>query len=200
MELLLATNNKNKVIEIQKILDCLTGGEIQLKLAADVYQHKIEVEENGATLEENALLKAKAFYEYCKIPTISDDTSLEIEALNGEPGIYAARYSGVHGSDEANRQKVLKKLGSTPEGKRMARFRTVICYFDGISANYVDGKCCGKNTFTERGSSGFGYDPIFIPNGYDITFAEMPPEKKNLISHRFKAVENLVILLTQISH
>jgi XTP/dITP diphosphohydrolase len=191
-KLLLATNNKHKVSEIQKIIDRIAPNAIKIMTAGDVCPIKIDVEETGATLEENALLKAKTFFDICGITTIADDTSLEIDALGGEPGIFSARYSGVHGSDAENRKKVLRKLQGIPDEKRTARFRTVICLFDGIEEQYIDGVCNGRIIGTERGESGFGYDPIFIPDGYETTFAEMTDDEKNRISHRAKAIENLV--------
>ncbi|MBI5325964.1 MAG: RdgB/HAM1 family non-canonical purine NTP pyrophosphatase [Ignavibacteriae bacterium] len=195
MKLLIGTNNQHKVREIKEILDKEFQGIFEIVTPADVLDSSIDIEETGKTLEENAFLKSSEFYSLTNVPSISDDTGLEIEALNGEPGVNSARYSGVHGNDAENRKKVLNLLNGVPEEKRNARFRTVICYFDEGKAEFIEGICSGRINEEERGVNGFGYDPIFVPDGFDKTFAEMTSEEKNLLSHRGKAVRNLVEFL-----
>jgi XTP/dITP diphosphohydrolase len=192
MKLLLGSNNRNKQKELQAIFDKEIPGSIDLLIPEDVLSEKIEVDETGMTFEENAYLKAKAFYDASGIPTFAEDTGLEIDALNGEPGIYSARYSGEHGNDSANRRKVLELMKDIPPEQRTARFRTVICLIINDNVEYLEGICKGKIIFEEHGSNGFGYDPIFVPDGYDMTFAEMASELKNSISHRNKAARKLI--------
>lgn len=157
----------------------------------------INPEENGATLESNALIKAKEFYLASGIITIADDTGLEVDALDGRPGVYSARYAGESATDGENRSKLLHELGNTEE--RSARFRTVICLFDGKNKHFFNGVCEGKISIEEKGSSGFGYDQLFIPSSYDETFAEMDTSVKNKISHRAKALQLLIEYLKSLS-
>ncbi len=198
MKLLIGTNNQHKVREIREILDREFPGRFEIFTPTDVLNKSIDIEETGCTLEENAFLKSSEFYSLTKIPSISDDTGLEIDAMKGEPGVNSARYSGEHGNDAENRKKVLNLLNGIPEERRTARFRTVICYIDEGKAEYIEGICSGKIIDEERGANGFGYDSIFVPDSFDKTFAEMSPEEKNLLSHRGKAVRNLVEFLKTI--
>ncbi|OGU18285.1 MAG: non-canonical purine NTP pyrophosphatase, RdgB/HAM1 family [Ignavibacteria bacterium GWB2_35_12] len=195
MKLLIGTNNQNKVREIKEILDREFPRKFVILTPADVLDNQINIEETGKTLEENAYLKSSEFYSLTKIPSISDDTGLEIEALKGEPGVNSARYSGEHSNDAENRKKVLNLLNGNPVEKRKARFRTVICYVEEGKTEYIEGICSGRIIEEERGTSGFGYDSIFVPDGYVKTFAEMTAEEKNILSHRGKAVRNLVEFL-----
>jgi XTP/dITP diphosphohydrolase len=197
MKLLIGTNNKHKAREIQQILDKRNPGEVKLLTPAEVLGKVIDVEETGATLEENAFLKASKYFEMTKIPCFADDTGLEIDALSGLPGVQSARFSGVHGNDAANRKKVLDLLEDVPSEKRTARFRTVISFADGKNVKYFEGRCEGKIINEERGQNGFGYDSIFVPDEYKQTFAEMNPEKKNELSHRSKAVLNFLNYLIE---
>ncbi len=189
MKLLLASNNKHKLIELLKILENKNLKNIEI-ITPEMLNSSLEVDETGLTFEENSLLKAKAFYEKYKIPTISDDSGLEIEELNNEPGVFSARYVGENCDDKANRLKVLNKLSNNL--KRNAMFRTIICYFDGNNIEYFEGICKGIITFDEKGKNGFGYDSIFIPDNYSITFAEMEENVKNKISHRAFALTKFV--------
>lgn len=195
MKLLIGTNNQHKVREIKGILEKEFPGKFNIVTPADVLDNSIDIDETGKTLEENAYLKSNEFYSLTQIPSISDDTGLEIEALNGEPGVNSARYSGEHGNDAENRKKVLNLLNGVPEEKRKARFRTVICYVREGKAEDIEGICSGKIIEVERGANGFGYDSIFVPDGFDKTFAEMTAEEKNRLSHRGKAVRNFVEFL-----
>ncbi|MGY8986857.1 MAG: RdgB/HAM1 family non-canonical purine NTP pyrophosphatase, partial [Sphingomonadales bacterium] len=152
-----------------------------------------ELPETNPTLHENALQKAKYVFDNYGFNCFADDTGLEIAALGGEPGVYSARYAGEDCSAEDNIKKVLDKLEA--EQKRTAKFRTVIALIiDGVE-NLFEGECKGRMTNTKSGVEGFGYDPIFIPEGYELTFAEMDKDEKGKISHRGKAVERLVSFL-----
>ena len=186
MELVFATNNRHKLDEIQAIL----GERIKLLSLKDIGCNE-EISEEQETLEGNAA--QKAFYVYNKFTynCFADDTGLEIEALNGEPGVYSARYAGEEKSAEANMDKVLAGLFKI--NNRNARFRTVISLvIDGIEKQF-EGLVEGTILNEKRGISGFGYDPIFQPEGFSKTFAEMNLTDKNKISHRGRAVEKLVL-------
>jgi len=195
MKILIASNNKHKLIEIQEILDSSNIKGVQLVTPNEFLGYSIEVEETEETLEGNATLKAKAYFDISKIPVIADDTGLEIDTLHGQPGVNSARFSGVHGNDVLNRKKVLELMKDTPEEKRTARFRTVICFESEANTDYKEGICEGKIINEEHGTNGFGYDSIFVPNRYNKTFAEMNAEEKNKISHRGKAIRNFVEFL-----
>lgn len=190
MKVLLATNNKHKITEMQAILSTVFGDSLEILKPADIFDSPPDVDETGETLEENAYLKAIALFSATGIPAIADDTGLEIFALDNRPGVNSARYSGEHGNDAANRQKVLKELSVIPE--RDAQFRTVICFHDGVRTLFAEGVCKGEILSEEKGDKGFGYDSIFRPNGSNHSFAEMPSSDKNAISHRGKALRELV--------
>ena len=188
MKLVFATNNPNKLSELQALVP--DGIEI-LSLAA--INCNEELPETNPTLQENALQKAKYVYQNYGFNCFADDTGLEIEALGGAPGVYSARYAGEDCKAEDNMQKVLAKLEN--EGNRNAKFRTVIALIIKGKENLFEGECSGKITKTKSGVEGFGYDPIFTPKGYGITFAEMSKQEKGTISHRGRAVEKLVEFL-----
>lgn len=198
MILLLGSNNKHKAKEIDNIFREFDFKSIQLKTISEITNLNLDVEESGETLEQNALLKARFYYQQFNLPTIADDTGLEVEVLNGLPGVISARFSGVHGNDRANRRKLLDMLSIYPKKHWRALFRTVICLFDCGREYFVEGICKGHIIDEERGEGGFGYDSIFVPDGYTKTFAEMTLEEKNSISHRSKAIRNLVFLLKKI--
>lgn len=185
MELVFATNNKHKLEELQAIL----GDEIKLLSLNDIGCNE-EILEEQATLEGNAHQKAMYIFERYNYNCFADDTGLEIEALNGEPGVYSARYAGEEKSSEANMNKVLAKMAKI--NNRYARFRTVISLIINGDEKQFEGIVEGEILNEKRGSSGFGYDPIFQPAGFKQTFAEMKLEDKNKISHRGRAVEKLV--------
>jgi len=180
MELLLATQNEHKKDEILSMLP-----NLQLKTFKD-FDFSGEIEETGSTFEENAFIKAKFGYDLTQITCFSDDSGLVIEALDGAPGIYSARYSNT-GSFADNIAKVLKNMAG--KTNRKAYFISVICLFDGKMPRFFEGKVYGTIAQEVKGSQGFGYDPIFIPDGYDKSFAEFPPEEKNQISHRAIALQ-----------
>ena len=192
MKIVFATNNKNKLAEIREIL----GEGMEVLSLEDIGCHD-EIPETGNTLEENAMQKAEYIYERYDMSVFADDTGLEVDALGGEPGVYSARYAGGQGHDsEANMAKLLANLGEN--NNRKARFRTVIALIeknakgDGHpTVNRFEGIVQGVITGERRGQGGFGYDPIFQPDGYDKTFAELGHEVKNQISHRARAVKKL---------
>lgn len=194
MKLLIATNNKNKINEIrQKILEF--NLDVDLYTLSDFSDEEIEIKETGETLEENAMIKAKTCFDLLKIPSFADDTGLEVFSLDGKPGVHSARFSGVYGDDKANRLKLLTLLQNKKEDERRARFRTIICFYDGSAPRFFEGICYGKIIEEERGDKGFGYDSIFVPDGFDKTFAEMNLNEKNEISHRSKAIVNFLNFL-----
>jgi XTP/dITP diphosphohydrolase len=185
MELVFATNNKHKLTELQALL----GDKIKLLSLKDIACFE-EIPEEQATLEGNANQKSAYVFEKYGCNCFADDTGLEIDALNGEPGVYSARYAGEEKSAEANMQKVLEKLSRINE--RSARFRTVISLImDGKEVQF-EGIVEGEIIKDKKGESGFGYDPIFQPKGYNVTFAEMDLKEKNKISHRGRAVQKLI--------
>lgn len=183
-KLVFATNNPNKLKEARAILQ----DKVEVVSLADINCHD-DIPETAQTLEGNALIKAKYVFDHFHLDCFSDDTGLEIDALNGEPGVYSARYAGVDKDSEANMKKVLDKLKDI--SNRKAHFRTVIALIiDGKEYSF-DGIIKGEITTEKNGTSGFGYDPIFRPSQSKYTFAEMPAEEKNHISHRALALQKL---------
>lgn len=191
MRIVFATNNAHKLQEVSAVL----GDRYELLTLRDVGITE-DIPETGDTLDENAALKAQYVYERTGLDCFADDTGLEVEALNGAPGVHSARYATDGHDFRANNCKLLNELEG--EMQRAARFRTVISLIiDGVSYQ-VEGSVEGAIATAESGSEGFGYDPLFVPNGYDKTFAEMTADEKNAISHRGRAVKNLVELLETI--
>lgn len=184
MLLLLATNNRGKGRELA---DALAGdGRFQVVTLGEIDQAVPEPVEDGELLEENAWIKAKEIHDATGLPVIADDTGLEVEALNGAPGVYSARYAGEDATYDDNCQHLLNELEGSKN--RKARFRTVICYVAGGRVLFAEGEVTGVITEERRGGEGFGYDPIFLPDGQEKTFAEMSAAEKNQISHRGRAV------------
>jgi len=183
-EILIATHNQHKKEEIQQIL----GDRFKVTSLTDYHLHE-EIVEDGSTFHENALIKAKYCFEKTGKPSLGDDSGLVVDALDGRPGIYSARYAGNHDFAK-NMAKVLEELEG--EENRKAYFVTVMCLFDDSGVNYFEGRVYGNLTREIRGEKGFGYDPVFIPNDHDITFAEMTAEDKNKISHRKQAIEKFL--------
>lgn len=183
-KIIFATNNLNKVIEIRQSLK--EGFKILSLKEAKI---NIEIDEPFFTLEENALQKAKTIYELSSQPCFSEDTGLFAEALNGAPGVRSARFAGENASNEENIDKLLSLL---PLNNRTAYFKTVVCYISKTGIKYFEGECYGKIIMEKRGSKGFGYDSVFIPDGSEKTFAEMDIEEKNKFSHRKKAVDKFI--------
>jgi XTP/dITP diphosphohydrolase len=191
--LLIATRNPGKFKEISDILKDLPVHIVSLM----EYPEIPEIVEDGATLEENALKKARMLYRETKIPALADDTGLEVYALGMAPGVRAARYAGENVSYDDNNRKLLSELSAMDATDRRARFRTVAAF---VACDYeitVDGICSGKIASGLRGKGGFGYDPLFIPDGYKITYAEMSMEEKNKTSHRACAFNEMKKVLTE---
>lgn len=188
-KLVLSTGNQHKVEEIKNILE---GLSIEVVSKKDVGLGELDVVEDGYTLEENSLKKAKALAEKLDYMVLADDSGLFVDILNGEPGVYSSRYAGEEGNDVKNNDKLLHELKDMPLNKRTAKFKTVIVLItENKEIIVVSGECAGKIGFELKGKNGFGYDPLFIPEGYNETFAELGEEVKNKISHRAKALENL---------
>jgi XTP/dITP diphosphohydrolase len=186
-KILIATKNKGKLNDIKEIFK-----ELNIEILSFLdFEDSPDVEETGKTFEENAQLKAKACYDKFKIPSVGDDSGLVVEQLNGEPGIYSARYAGENATDEKNNQKLIKAVQRLPEPHR-AKFVCVASYYDGEKFINSYGEVQGRIITEARGKNGFGYDPLFIPNGYDKTFGELSHEEKNKISHRSIAFKKLL--------
>ncbi|MBR4621049.1 MAG: RdgB/HAM1 family non-canonical purine NTP pyrophosphatase [Salinivirgaceae bacterium] len=190
-KLIFATHNKHKSDEVSRMIGDLFD-------VRDLSQTGIEedIPETGNTLESNARIKARYVYDRTGQNVFADDTGLEVEALNGQPGVFTARYAGPECDSVKNMHKLLDDLAN--ENNRRAQFRTVICLKMGESEFIFEGVVKGTITRSFSGKEGFGYDPIFMPDGYSQTFAEMPMEEKNKISHRGLAVEKLVSFLRKI--
>ncbi len=226
-KLVLATGNPAKVRELNELLE---GRGWKVRALSD-FTDDIDVEENGSTLAENAEIKARFAFETTGLPSLADDTGLEVDALSGRPGVHSARYAGPQGGAEQNRRKLLEEMAAVMEPeRRSARFRTVLVYIGpdpdeiasvqnagsaaapagddtGLPANpdperqipnrqlqlrRFEGVCEGRIITEERGTGGFGYDPLFVPDGYDETFAEMDAVLKNRISHRGRALQKFL--------
>ncbi len=184
-KLVFATNNAHKLEEISYIL----GEKIELLSLKDI-NCNVDIPETADTLQGNAIIKARYIYENYGLDCFADDTGLEVEALEGAPGVYSARYAGGEGHDsEANMQKLLHNLYG--KDNRKAQFRTVICLILEGKEHIFEGIVKGEIIKERRGKAGFGYDPIFVPDGYEKSFAELGNDIKNKISHRAKAVEKL---------
>lgn len=190
MTLIFATNNRHKIEEVQAVLPQHIE-VISLKEAGI----DIDIPEPHDTLEENAKEKAITIYHMTDTPCFSEDTGLEVFALDGEPGVLSARYAGEDKSFEKNIDKLLAKLKDKED--KSAQFRAVICLIIEGNIDFFEGICKGRIIADKRGAEGFGYDPVFIPDGTDKTFAEMGMEEKNIYSHRRKAVDKLVKFLNQ---
>lgn len=187
-KLVFATNNQHKLEEVAAIL----GDRIELLSLKDIHCD-VDIPETADTLEGNALLKAEYIYNNYGLDSFADDTGLEIEALNNEPGVYSARYAGEEKSSQANMRKVLDKLQGV--NNRNAQFRTAISLILDGKPYLFEGIIKGKIIEEERGEAGFGYDPIFMPDGHQKTFAELGNDVKNEISHRALAVKKLTEFL-----
>lgn len=193
-KLIISSSNKDKVKEIKELLSHLDL-EVLSKNELDI--EKFETIEDGETLEENSLKKAKDLKERVNHMVIADDTGLFVNSLNGDPGVHSSRYAGEEGSDDLNTKKLLENLENKD---RKAYFKTVISLITQEGEIYtVEGICKGKITTTPKGNNGFGYDPIFIPAGYDKTFGELGDHIKNKISHRGKALEELKVVIEQLT-
>ena len=189
--LVFATNNAHKLEEIRAIL----GNSIEILSLADIHCHA-DIPETADTLEGNARQKSRYVYEHYGLDCFADDTGLEVESLGGAPGVYSARYADGQGHDsQANMNKLLKEMEE--KNDRKAQFRTIISLIEKGEERQVEGIVKGQITREKRGESGFGYDPIFQPDGYETTFAELGSDIKNRISHRVRAVAALCDYLTK---
>jgi XTP/dITP diphosphohydrolase len=182
----IASGNPHKIEELRQVLQPMG---IELKSTLD-FPNAEEVEEDQPDLEGNAMKKARFWHQKTGLPSLADDTGLEVDALDGAPGVYSARYAGESATYEDNVNKLLSEL----EGKenRFARFRTIVAFVTRDDEYLFEGACEGQITTDKRGEKGFGYDPVFMPEGYQKTFAELSSEEKNRISHRGRAVQKFL--------
>jgi XTP/dITP diphosphohydrolase len=189
-QVLLATRNAKKLAELRRILDQLLDVEV---VGLDDVPYYDELPETGATFAENALLKAREGARHTGLLTVADDSGLAVDALNGMPGVLSARWAGKSKDDNANLQLVLEQLADTPDERLGATFvcAAALVMSDGAE-NVVEGRMPGRLVREPRGTNGFGYDPIFVADGFDVTNAELPPAEKDLISHRGKALRALL--------
>ncbi len=195
-----ASNNAGKLKELRRILERM-GHEVKSLRDLGI---DLDPEETGTTFAENARIKAEAFCQASGLPTVADDSGLCVDALNGAPGVYSARYAGHHGDDAANNAKLLHEMQDVPADKRAARFVSAVCFLlpDGREL-LVEGECPGTVAFTETGTNGFGYDPLFVPDRVGLpdgtttentarrSYAELADAEKDAISHRGRAMEKL---------
>lgn len=196
MRLLIATMNQGKLREYQRLLADVPSLELETMASLDA---PVDVVEDRDTFEGNAIKKATEIAAAAGVSCLADDSGLEVDALEGRPGVYSARYSGPGATDERNNEKLLEELRDLPDTSRSARFRCAIAIVDaeGRVLAVTDGTCEGRIARNPAGSHGFGYDPLFIPDGYQETMAELGPDTKNAISHRAKAALQLVPLLKE---
>jgi XTP/dITP diphosphohydrolase len=200
----LATRNAAKLRELARILGAEEGAHdrgTQIRLAGlDEFPGAPDVPETGATFEENALLKARAIADYTGLPAVADDSGLCVDALNGMPGVLSARWAGGHGDDQANLELVLAQVADVPSARLGARFVCAAALVTDSGEWVVTGQVEGRLIRAPRGSGGFGYDPIFLPDGFDQTTAEMTAEAKDAISHRGRAFRALTPFITAACH
>lgn len=196
-EIIIATKNAGKAKEFIQMFEPFG---ITVKTLLD-YPELPDVEETGNTFAENALLKAEYASKQTGRPAIADDSGLVIDALDGRPGVYSARYAGSEKDDRANNRKVLDELKGVPADSRSARFTCVLAvsFPDDRSPVLVEGNCEGTVAFKEEGENGFGYDPLFVPEGYGMTMAQIEPAEKNAISHRAAALKKLQAVLPELA-
>ena len=189
MQIVLATHNKGKMSEINNLLS--SSYEV---LTLDHFPNIKEIPETGKTLKENAFIKARTVFEMTGLPSLADDTGLEVESLGGDPGVYSARYAGEQASYQDNCEKLLKNMMRVPKEDREAKFRTVLAYKDDNRELSCDGSVKGEIAQSPKGSFGFGYDSVFYYPPLEKTFAELSEEEKNSISHRGRALRKFLLL------
>ena len=200
IELLVATTNPGKFAEVQAFLN-----ELPLRITSlRSLTHPPQVIEDGETFKENALKKARTLAQFSGLPTLADDSGLEVDALNGAPGIYSARYAGADGNDDRNNQKLLRELENVPENRRTARFVCALALCvpraNGVSEWTAQESCEGQIAFGLSGSSGFGYDPLFFYPPFGKSFGQIDREEKARVSHRGKALQRLAETLPSVLH
>ncbi len=189
MNVYVATTNQGKLKEIRELFD---EENITVNSLFDSFPDADDVEETGSTFEENAILKAETYSNTYQVPVLADDSGLEVYALNGEPGVYSARYAGEGKDDQANMEKVLDKLSGKVGSDRAAAFVCVLAFAQPNEQTITtEGRCEGELLTEQKGDQGFGYDPIFQPSGYSQSFAELGKEVKNKVSHRRRALEKM---------
>ena len=193
-KIVIATLNKHKVSEISAKIQPFFDEILSLADFPEIG----EIVEDGNTIEENSFIKSRASFDHTKIASVADDTILEVDALNGAPGLYTARYAGENATYEENMTKLLKKLDGVEDKFRTARFRTIISFVDGINDFHVEGTIEGKILQSRVGSNGFGYDPIFCSTEFNLSLAQMNSEQKNQISHRGLAIKKFVTKIRDI--
>jgi XTP/dITP diphosphohydrolase len=189
-DVLLASRNAKKLLEMRRIVAAAAPG-VQVLGLDDVAPFD-EVPESGATFADNALIKAREGFAHTGLPTVADDSGLTVDALNGMPGVLSARWCGRHGDDLANLDLVLAQLADTPDERLGAAFVCAAALVSSHGEVVVDGRMPGRLIRESRGDNGFGYDPIFVPDGYDVTSAELPSDEKDAISHRGQALRALI--------
>lgn len=189
MQIVLATHNKGKMSEINNLLS--SSYEV---LTLDHFPNIKEIPETGKTLKENAFIKARTVFEMTGLPSLADDTGLEVESLGGDPGVFSARYAGEQASYQDNCEKLLKNMMRVPKEDRKAKFRTVLAYKDDNRELSCDGSVKGEIAKSPKGSFGFGYDSVFYYPPLEKTFAELSEEEKNSISHRGRALRKFLLL------
>jgi XTP/dITP diphosphohydrolase len=200
MKVVLASRNPHKVDEVRRILADTRSG-IELVGLDELAVVVPEVAETGATFAENALIKAQAVVDATGLPALADDSGLAVDALNGMPGVLSARWAGAHGDDAANLELVLAQLSDVPDQRRGASFVAAVALArDGGSPILVEGTVSGRLLFHRQGENGFGYDPIFVPTGYESTTAEMSTQEKDNVSHRGQALRALVTRMKEDQH
>ncbi|WP_319462902.1 RdgB/HAM1 family non-canonical purine NTP pyrophosphatase [Micromonospora sp. RTP1Z1] len=198
-KVLLATRNRKKLVELQRILDGALGAHRIALLGLDDVEEYPELPETGLTFGENALIKAREGARRTGLPTIADDSGLAVDALNGMPGVFSARWAGRHGDDRTNFQLVLDQIADLPDEHRTASFVcTVALVLPSGKEHLVNGRQAGRLLRAPRGDGGFGYDPIFLGDGQQRTNAELTPEEKDAVSHRGKALRELAKLAAKV--
>lgn len=197
--LVIGSNNAHKAEELFRVVQ-EAQLPFQIVLPSQVDSFPTEIEETGTTLEENAYIKAVTIYQATGIPALADDTGLEIDALGGAPGVYSARFAGENASYSDNVQKVLEQLKHISQESRTAKFRTVLCFHDGFRTFFAEGEVHGIIGEKPVGTNGFGYDPIFTPQGKQVTFAQMPQAEKDALSHRGNALRTWIKLVQTYLH
>ncbi len=198
MRVLIGTNNKHKLKEIEDIFNLFDFHKFTFLLPNQISNDTFDINENGSSFEENSKIKAREFFNLFHLPVICDDSGLQVDVLGGEPGIFSARYAGDNANDITNRKKLITNLLNLGLSHAPARFVCGMTYYDGNNMIYSEGYCNGNVITTELGEGGFGYDPIFIPDGHNITFAEINQIDKNSISHRANAIQHLIHNLNNI--
>ena len=190
-ELLVASRNRRKLAELRRVLDAAGISGLTLLSLDDVGPFD-EAPETGATFEDNAVAKARDAFRATGLPTVADDSGLEVDALNGMPGVLSARWAGVHGDDAANTALLLAQLRDVPDARRGAAFVSACALVSGSGETVVRGRWPGRIVREPRGDGGFGYDPVFVPEGSTRTAAELTPEEKDAASHRGRALAALL--------